>query len=96
MTTIRKDQYRTTIEVNGIEDVLATVHFEYTPFRAGSTDGRHGPKLEPDEPAHIEIDWIELPDGSAIDLTTKAETKMEEEIGNWLAEQEATLCEGPY
>jgi hypothetical protein len=35
--------------------------------RAGATDGRYGPTIEPDEPAYIEVDSVIGPDGKEID-----------------------------
>lgn len=57
--------YKTNLEISGVDgcETPVAVHYNHVKFRAGSTDGRGGPKLEPDEPEHIEIDWIEGPDG---------------------------------
>ena len=77
--------YHTHMEIQGVEDVPICVHYIAVPFRAGSTDGWHGPKLEPDEDAHIEIERIEGPDPNRdVELTTAQEAAMEEEISDWL------------
>ena len=77
-------RYHTHIEVDAIEDVPVTVNYLHVPFRAGHTDGPYGPKLEPDEPEHIEIESVETDDGQTIELTSEQETAMEEQIGEWL------------
>lgn len=45
------------------------VWYRCVPAYAGATDGRRGPKTEPDWPACIEIEWIEGPDGTPIETT---------------------------
>ncbi len=77
-------RYNTHLEIMGVEDVPVTVHYIHAPFRAGKTDGKDGPKLEPDEPERIEIDWIELPDSRAYEPTTKLKSALEDEVGDWL------------
>ena len=65
--------------------------FEYTfvPFCRGATDGRYGPKIEPDEPAHVEIDGCKLDeDGREIELTRRQEETVEEEIASYLADRD--------
>lgn len=63
--------YATNIEVDGVEDVPVAVHYDAIPFFAGRTDGKHGPKIEPDEPGRIEIESVHLvEDGREITLTT--------------------------
>ena len=79
----QRGTYQTNI---GDNDLPITVAYEAVPFHAGSTDGRWGPKLEPDEPAHIEIDSVTGPDGECITLTTAQETAIEEQIGQHLDE----------
>jgi hypothetical protein len=55
------------------------------PACLGSTDGRYGPKLEPDEPAHIEITHCEtVEDGHEIVLSDKQEQRICEEIAEHL------------
>ena len=72
--------YKTTIVVMGEIDhepmeveTRVTVGYTCVPFCRGSTDGRYGPKIEPDEPAHIEIDWVKLDDGRHWELTEQEE-----------------------
>lgn len=69
----------------GEGDMPIRVHYNAMPFRAGKTDGKHGPKLEPDEPAHLEIDWIEGPDGKQVDLDPAIIKDLEEEVCDWLS-----------
>ncbi len=77
--------YKTHMEISGVEDVPICVHYVSVPFRAGSTDGRNGPKLEPDDEARIEIERVEGPDPNRdVELTTAQEAAMEEEIADWL------------
>lgn len=59
---------------DNIEDIDVTIHFIWTPGCKGSTDGRFGPKLEPDEPAGVEEFWVTTPDGKDFQ-TTKEEDK---------------------
>ncbi len=77
-------KYNTHLEIDGVEDVPVTVHYVSCPFIAGSRDGRGGLKLEPDEPAHIEIESITMPDGRNYEPTTELSKRLEEEIGEWL------------
>ncbi len=74
--------YKTTIEVPVI------VHYEAHPFIKGGTDGPGGPPLEPDEPAHIEIDYAELDcegrDTVYVDLTKEQSELIREQIAESL------------
>jgi hypothetical protein len=79
--------YSTKINVGDEEDVPVTVHYNYCRLIRGATDGRGGPKLEPDEPEHIEIDWIEASDGRSIEPTTGQEMALEEEIMDYLSDR---------
>jgi len=54
--------HRTTLTIND-EDVDVTVHYTKTKACPGNTDGKYGPKLEPDEPNHLDIDCIETETG---------------------------------
>jgi hypothetical protein len=61
------------------------VEYEYVPASRGSRGG-YGEQLEPDESAHVSIIGICLvEDGREITLTSQQESRMEEEIGEWLA-----------
>lgn len=57
----------------GDDDIETTVTVTYVLHQAcaGSTDGRFGPKIEPDEPAHCEIESIIGTDGKVFDVTTR-------------------------
>ena len=64
-TTVERDE----------EQVELTCEVEYYPLYRGMRDGRYGPPLEPDEPAHCELsDWT-----PSIDLTDKEIERIEEE-----------------
>lgn len=52
------------------------VWYRCVPAYTGATDGRHGPKLEPDEPASIEVDFCEGPDGMPLDTTEQEDTEI--------------------
>lgn len=78
--------YNTTIEIGEEEDVPVRVHYTFCRAYKGSTDGRYGPKLEPDEPAHLEDVYAELEDGREIELTKEQQSRIEEEIGQHIAE----------
>ena len=58
------------------------VHYTYHKAYRGATDGRYGPPLEPDEPAHIEIDdvlsTISTTEKEDEDIITAIETYMKE------------------
>src|SRR5882724_408752 len=79
--------YKTTMQIDsgeGDEDVPVVVQYNAVPFSAGSTDGRHGPKIEPDEPAHIDIESVTLPDGRDYELSKDERSSLEDEINCWL------------
>ena len=77
-------QYTAHLDIDGDEDVTVTVYYTAHRFIAGRTDGRGGPKLESDEPAHIEIESVVLPDGRIYELTATLVAQLEEEISEWL------------
>jgi hypothetical protein len=86
VTTTANKHYHTRLEINGVDDVPVRVTYLHVPFRRGSTDGRHGPKLEPDQEEHIEIEAVEVSaDGRLVELTTAQDDALEEEVGEWLA-----------
>lgn len=68
-------------------EIPVTVHYTFHGFCAGSTDGRYGPKIEPDEPAHIEIDGYSRDDGLPIELTKRERDLIEVEIREILYER---------
>ena len=64
--------FQTTLERDlGEGDQEITITVRYTHHRAcrGARDGRGGPLIEPDEPAHIEIDSIENSHGEPVDVS---------------------------
>jgi hypothetical protein len=69
-----------------INETDVTVHYEYCPLVRGSTDGRFGPKLEPDEPEHIEIDRVLDGRGRDVDLSDDDAERIQAEIMNYLYE----------
>ena len=85
-------KHHTIIEHDG-EEIAVTVEYTFHRFSAGATDGRFGPKLEPDEPAHIEIDAVYTTGvdlrGKHTDLDVSPDTvkMLEEEIGEALSER---------
>ena len=83
--------FQATVEISGIDgcETPVTVHYHTCKARPGKTDGRGGPNLEPDEPARLEIDWIEGPEGEDITLTTANENYLLESI----CEREAEMAE---
>ncbi len=52
--------YKTSIPIGHIDDVPIVVSYEAHKACRGATDGPGGPKLSPDEPAWIEIDFVVL------------------------------------
>ncbi len=82
--------HRTFAELAGWSDEEAPVKVFYQFHRAtkGARDGRRGPPIEPNEPAHIEIDWIEGPDGKPVELPKAQENRIREEISEYLWEQQ--------
>lgn len=87
--------YETEIDINE-DSIPIKIHYEYYGFCPGSTDGRYGPKLEPDEPAHIEIDLVEGSDGQVIELTDKQIEYYEGEILEHLDSVESSYCDDKY
>jgi hypothetical protein len=81
--------YQTNVEISGVDGCETTITINYTchKFRAGRTDGRHGPKLEPDELAHIEIDSITGPNGEEINLVPTMEDAIMEDIIEYESEK---------
>ncbi len=85
--------YNTTIEIestDGFGDfdytmVPIVVRYESHRAIAGATDGRGGLKIEPDEPAHLEIESVTLPNGRKYELSPTQRSKLEEEICDWLS-----------
>jgi len=80
---------KTWVGDRGNDDEVINIVVSYTLFRAykGKTDGRYGPKLEPDEPAHIEIDGVVDSQGGVIVLTIREERQIIEEICELEAEK---------
>ena len=73
-----RSQLRTVL-TRGDDDheVSVTVHYTFHKPREGSRDGRGGLKIEPDEPAHIEIDSVTRNDSAQEDIEITAwERKM--------------------
>lgn len=87
--------YQANLEVNGIEDVPVTVHYTAYPFIAGGRDGLYGPKIEPDEPARIEIDWVGCGSGK-LAITKEQERAIADEIGEYLDQQDQFERENQY
>ena len=52
--------FETSLEMGPVDGYERELIVTYSKHKAhkGSTDGRYGPKLEPDEPAGIEIEFI--------------------------------------
>lgn len=69
------------------EEIPVRVHYQFHRAIPGSRDGRGGLKLEPDEPAHIEIDAIERPDGLPVELSRQQEERILEEIGQAIEDE---------
>jgi hypothetical protein len=69
-------QYKTNIEIDDVEDVPVAVEYEAV----------SASKLSPDDPGHISICQVRLiEDDREITLTSQQESRMEEEIGEWLS-----------
>jgi hypothetical protein len=84
--------FKTTIErhVRGI-DAEVDIVVEYNAWQAtpGKQDGPGGPKLEPDEPAGIEIELATEKDtGVELVLTASQEDDIKRQIGEYLDEYE--------
>jgi hypothetical protein len=87
--------YKTAIELDNVDgcETEITVHYNAVNAYKGATDGLYGLKIEPDEPAHIEIESVTGPDGKSIELTTAQENSLIEAIGEdeydrWLSQKE--------
>jgi hypothetical protein len=64
-------------------EIPVTVHYTACKARAGKREGGRGLPLEPDEPAHIEIDGVNRDDsaGEDIDITPRERADLELAIG---------------
>jgi hypothetical protein len=64
-------------------EVPVTVHYTACKARAGKREGGRGLPLEPDEPAHIEIDGVNRDDsaGEDIDITPRERAELTLAIG---------------
>jgi hypothetical protein len=76
--------FKTAIEQDEIE-VPIVVRYQFHRALEGSRDGYRGLKLEPDEPAHIEIYSIDRIDGLPLVLSPAEEAQ----ISEWVGEEEA-------
>jgi hypothetical protein len=95
-------QYKTTVTVGDDQDVEILVQYTAYPFIRGARDGRYGPPLEPDEPAHLEIESIEVVGGDVsapgittmsngkryIELSEDQENRLIVEVGEYLSDME--------
>ncbi len=75
--------YRTTLCLGNAEDVPVIVHYTAHAACKGGTDGPGGPKLEPDEPAHIEIECVTTY-GYIVNLSKPDERALRDEIAESL------------
>lgn len=73
--------HRTTIDGDPV-----AVRYEFFRFRKGKTDGKYGPAIEPDEPAHIQIYSVTGPAG-VIAESEVDEPRIIDEIAESLHEQ---------
>ena len=80
--------YHTCIDFGDDEALPVTVAYSYYPLSRGTTDGRYGPKIEPDEPAHVEIDSIKSDDGAECEVSEDEINSLEAEIMDHLTDQE--------
>ncbi len=76
--------HRTTLCLGNAEDVPVIVHYTAHAACKGGTDGPGGPKLEPDEPAFIEIDSVTTRDGYLIQLAKLDERALRDQIAEEL------------
>lgn len=65
-----------------IDEMPVIVHYSViSPSTKGATDGRHGPKIAPDEPGSIEIDQVQDLDGIHLDVDERRTKRLIDEIG---------------
>lgn len=67
-------------------EIPVTVEYTYHPFCRGATDGRFGPPIEPDEPAHCEIDSVIDAQGNSVETTESEDIAIHESIMDYLAD----------
>jgi hypothetical protein len=67
-------------------EIPVTVHYTAHKMIRGSRDGRGGLPLEPDEPAHVEIDGVNRDDSAGEDI--EISVKEREQIERWVGEYE--------
>jgi hypothetical protein len=91
--------FKTTIERNirGVDcEFLVTIRYTAHPFRRGYREPG-GQQIEPDEPAHIEIESVtEDGTGVEIELTTAQEDEIEQRIAEELAAADEFAREEHY
>ena len=75
-------------------EVPVTVYYVFHKARQGSRDGRGGLKLEPDEPAHCEIESVTRNDSANedIEITPGERRSIEQEIGE-IEHEKSLPCE---
>jgi hypothetical protein len=78
--------FRTTIPIGHNDDVPVIVNYEAHRPHRGATDGPGGPKLEPDEPGWIEIDYVKTESGHLLSLSKPDENMLRERIAEYLHE----------
>jgi hypothetical protein len=64
------------------KEIEVTIEATYNPGCRGARDGRWGPPIEPDEPAHFEIESAKDENGNEIELTdSELETAQDQFMG---------------
>jgi hypothetical protein len=67
---------------DGEEEIAISVFYRYSKGCRGKTDGPGGLPLEPDDPAHVEIEYAIDGTGETVELTNKEENRIIEDICN--------------
>ncbi len=78
--------HKTPVDVAGSE-IQVNIDYDFIPACKGATDGPFGPKIEPDEPSHIEINGAFADDGKIVDLSRRDAKRIKEEIAEYLFER---------
>lgn len=96
MPTISYTLTREALNEEGEEEIDVTVTYTWHRFIGGSRDGRGGPLIEPDEPAHGEIESITRDDtGAEIDTTDAEDERIQEAVNEHAADRETDYCDEP-
>jgi hypothetical protein len=86
-------KYKTIITDGDDNEIKIVVSYTAHKFRRGARDCGRYLQIEPDEPAHIEIDGIETIGDIPVEFTKELERDLVDEISAYLADMESAAME---